>query len=235
MRSRSRRCFSFNNPFGACPRCQGFGNTIDFDLNLVIPDVTKTLGDGAIEPWTKPKYRAFQADLRKFAKQSGIPTDVPWIDLDADQKQFVIAGEGKFPGIQGFFSALERKKYKLHVRVFLSRYRGYAQCPECGGGRLRADALQVKIENKNIRELTSLTVGTGSGLLHQPQALTGAGRDRGKNSGADSGAAEVPERCGSGISHAGPPGGNALRRRSPENPAGHFTRIPAGRRAVCAG
>ena len=150
--------FSFNNPFGACARCQGFGNTIDFDLNLVIPDVTKSLGDGAIEPWTKPKYRAHMADLRKMAKQNGVPMDVPWQDLDADQQQLVIEGEDKFPGIQGFFAALERKKYKLHVRVFLSRYRGYAVCPECGGGRLRADALQVKIEGKNIRELTQLTV-----------------------------------------------------------------------------
>ena len=150
--------FSFNNPFGACPRCQGFGNTIDFDLNLVIPDVTKTLSEGAIEPWTKPKYRAFQTELRKFARPNGVPMDVPWQDMDAEQQRLVIEGEGKFPGIQGFFAALERKKYKLHVRVFLSRYRGYAQCPECGGGRLRADALQVKIEGKNIRELTQLTV-----------------------------------------------------------------------------
>jgi excinuclease ABC subunit A len=150
--------FSFNNPFGACPRCQGFGNTIDFDLNLVIPDVTKTLSEGAVEPWTKPKYRAYQTELRKYAKPAGVPMDVPWIDLDSDQQRFVIEGEGKFPGIQGFFAMLERKKYKLHVRVFLSRYRGYAQCPECGGGRLRPDALQVKIEGKNIRELTSLTV-----------------------------------------------------------------------------
>src|SRR5262245_58739258 len=150
--------FSFNNPFGACPRCQGFGNTIDFDLNLVIPDVTKTLAEGAIEPWTKPKYRTFQADLKKIAKQSGVPMDVPWQDMDTEQQRVVIEGEGRFAGIQGFFAMLERKKYKLHVRVFLSRYRGYAQCPECGGGRLRGDALQVKIEGKNIRELTQLTV-----------------------------------------------------------------------------
>jgi excinuclease ABC subunit A len=150
--------FSFNNPFGACPRCQGFGNTIDFDLNLVIPDVTKTLSEGAIEPFTKPKYRPWQAELRKFARQASVPFDVPWQDLSADQRELVIEGEDKFPGIQGFFAALERKKYKLHVRVFLSRYRGYAQCPECGGGRLRADALQVKIDGRNIRELTQLTV-----------------------------------------------------------------------------
>jgi excinuclease ABC subunit A len=150
--------FSFNNPFGACPRCQGFGNTIDFDLNLVIPDVTKTLGEGAIEPFTKPKYRPYQAELRKFARQSGVPFDVAWQDLTAEQRELVMEGEGKYPGIQGFFAMLERKKYKLHVRVFLSRYRGYTQCPECGGGRLRADALQVKIDGRNIRELTQLTV-----------------------------------------------------------------------------
>jgi excinuclease ABC subunit A len=152
------RLFSFNNPFGACPRCQGFGNTIDFDLNLVIPDVTRTLADGAVEPWTKPKYRAFQSELRKYARQAGVPLDLPWADLEAEQQRWVIEGEGKFPGIQGFFAMLERKKYKLHVRVFLSRYRGYAQCPECGGGRLRAEALQVRIEGKNIRELSAMTV-----------------------------------------------------------------------------
>jgi excinuclease ABC subunit A len=152
--------FSFNNPYGACPRCQGFGNTIDFDLNLVIPDVTKTLSEGAIEPFTKPKYRPYQAELRKFARQSGVPFDIAWQDLTAEQRELVMEGEskGKYPGLQGFFAMLERKKYKLHVRVFLSRYRGYAVCPECGGGRLRADALQVKIDGRNIRELTQLTV-----------------------------------------------------------------------------
>ncbi|HSM87125.1 MAG TPA: hypothetical protein VLT16_13280, partial [Candidatus Limnocylindrales bacterium] len=152
------RLFSFNNPFGACPRCQGFGNTIDFDMSLVIPDSSKTLAEGAIEPWTKPKYRSLQTDLRKFARQKGVPMDVPWQDLDREQQQMVMEGEGKFPGIQGFFTWLERKKYKLHVRVFLSRYRGYAQCPDCRGGRLRAEALQVRIEDKNICEASALTI-----------------------------------------------------------------------------
>jgi len=152
------RLFSFNNPFGACPRCQGFGNTIDFDMNLVIPDFSKSLNEGAIEPWTKPKYRSLFQDLKKFARQHDIPLDVPWCDLDRDQQQLVMEGEGRFPGIQGFFAWLERKKYKLHIRVFLSRYRGYAQCPDCCGARLRGDALQVKLEGKNICEATSLTV-----------------------------------------------------------------------------
>jgi excinuclease ABC subunit A len=152
------RLFSFNNPFGACPRCQGFGNTIDFDLDLVIPDPYKTLAEGAIEPWTKPKYRAHQTELRKFAKQHGILADVPWRELERDQQQLVLEGEGKFPGVHGFFAWLERKKYKLHVRVFLSRYRGYAQCPECGGARLRSEARQIRIEDKNICQVTAFTV-----------------------------------------------------------------------------
>ncbi len=152
------RLFSFNNPFGACPRCQGFGNTIDFDLNLVIPDAYKTLSEGAIEPWTKPKYRTYFSDLKKFARAQKIPMDVPWRELEREQQQQVLEGDGSYSGVHGFFAYLERKKYKLHVRVFLSRYRGYAQCPDCGGARLREEARLIRVENRNICEVTSLTV-----------------------------------------------------------------------------
>jgi excinuclease ABC subunit A len=152
------RLFSFNNPYGACPRCQGFGNTIDFDLNLVIPDKMKSLGEGAIEPWTKPKYRPLFTDLKRFAKQAGIPLDVPWVDLEEEQRELVLNGEGKFLGVRGFFNHLERKKYKLHVRVFLSRYRGYSLCSACNGTRLRLEARQVKINGRNICEICALTV-----------------------------------------------------------------------------
>jgi excinuclease ABC subunit A len=156
------RLFSFNNPYGACPRCQGFGNTIDFDLDLVIPDKTLTLNQGAIEPWTKPKYRALQADLKRFAREGGIPMDVAWNELDRDYQRLVIEGEGRFLGVRGFFNYLERKKYKLHVRVFLSRYRGYSVCSACNGARLRVEARQVKINGKNIRDVCSMTIEDAS-------------------------------------------------------------------------
>ncbi len=156
------RLFSFNNPYGACPRCQGFGNTIDFDLDLVIPDKSKSLNEGAIDPWTKPKYRTLFADLKRFAKQANIPLDVSWAELDPEQRRKVVEGEGKFPGIRGFFNYLERKKYKLHVRVFLSRYRGYSTCSACGGARLRIEAQQVRIDGKNICQITSMTVEEAS-------------------------------------------------------------------------
>jgi excinuclease ABC subunit A len=152
------RLFSFNNPYGACPRCQGFGNTIDFDLDLVIPDKSKTLGEGAIEPWTKPKYRPFLTDLKRYAKQADIPLDVAWAELDDEQKRLVLDGEGRYLGVRGFFHHLERKKYKLHVRVFLSRYRGYSLCSVCNGSRLRLEARQVRIQGLNICQVCAMTV-----------------------------------------------------------------------------
>ena len=161
------RLFSFNNPYGACPRCQGFGNTIDFDLDLVIPDKGKTLNEGAIEPWTKPKYRPLFTELKRFAKQAGIPLDVPWYELDAEKRRLITEGEGKFGGVRGFFQHLERKKYKLHVRVFLSRYRGYSLCSTCGGSRLRTEARQVKIEGKNICQVCSMTVEEAGRFFEQ--------------------------------------------------------------------
>ena len=152
------RLFSFNNPYGACPRCQGFGNTIDFDLDLIIPDKSKTLAEGAIDPWNRPKYRPFFTELKRAAKVQSIPMDVPWFDMTQEQQSFVLEGAGSFPGVHGFFQLLERKKYKLHVRVMLSKYRGYALCPDCKGQRLRAEARAVRIAGKNICEAAAFTI-----------------------------------------------------------------------------
>jgi excinuclease ABC subunit A len=166
------RLFSFNNPYGACPRCQGFGNTIDFDLDLVIPDKGKTLNEGVIEPWTKPKYRTLFTELKRFSRQAGIPLDVPWYELDAEQQKLVVDGDGNFGGVRGFFKHLERKKYKLHVRVFLSRYRGYSLCSACGGTRLRVEARQVKIDGKNICQVCSTTVEEAARFFGQLKLST---------------------------------------------------------------
>jgi excinuclease ABC subunit A len=154
------RLFSFNNPYGACPRCQGFGNTIDFDLNLVVPDPSKSFDDGAIEPWTKPRYRVLFQDAKKWARGRSIPTNVPWRQLTAEQRRLILEGdpENDYQGVKGFFAWLERKKYKLHVRVFLSRFRGYATCPDCGGTRLRAEARAVRVSGKSITEVCKFTV-----------------------------------------------------------------------------
>ena len=152
------RLFSFNSPFGACPRCQGFGNTIDFDMDLVVPDPSKTLTEGAIDPWTKPKYKPLAAEMKRYARQARIPLDIPWSGLDPEQRRTIIEGDGKWFGVRGFFAHLERKKYKLHVRVFLSRYRGYSVCGSCGGARLRAEARLVRIADKDICQVCTMTV-----------------------------------------------------------------------------
>jgi excinuclease ABC subunit A len=159
------RLFSFNNPFGACPRCQGFGNTIDFDLDLIIPDKSKSIDEGAIDPFMRPKYRTYQADLKRVAKVHNIPTNVAWHDLEPGQQQFILDGQGSFLGVHGFFSLMDTKKYKLHVRVMLSKYRGYARCPECKGQRLRAEARAVRLAGVNICEAAALTISTAHALF----------------------------------------------------------------------
>jgi len=153
------RLFSFNNPFGACPTCHGFGNVIELDLDLVVPDQAKAISEGAIEPWTKPHYRSHLAGLKRVAKQRGIRLDVPWRDLTDEERRLVVDGDGgDYEGIRGFFQWLERKKYKVHVRVFLSRYRGYLTCPDCGGTRLRREARDVRVGGLSIDTVSALTV-----------------------------------------------------------------------------
>jgi excinuclease ABC subunit A len=152
------RLFSFNNPFGACPLCHGFGNIIELDMALVVPDQTKSIQQNAIEPWSKPHYRAQLVELKRVARKR-VRLDVPWAELDDDEKRFVIEGDGGgWEGVKGFFRWLERKKYKVHVRVFLSRYRGYLTCPECNGARLRREARDVRVGERTIDVVCGLTV-----------------------------------------------------------------------------
>jgi excinuclease ABC subunit A len=156
------RLFSFNNPFGACPTCHGFGNVIELDMGLVVPDPSKSVNEGAIEPWSKPHYRAQLAELKRAARKAHVRLDVPWTDLTDAERRFIIDGEsaqgGDYEGVRGFFRWLERKKYKVHIRVFLSRYRGYLACPDCEGARLRREARDVRVGGRTIDAVSALTV-----------------------------------------------------------------------------
>jgi len=160
------RLFSFNNPFGACPTCHGFGNVIELDLGLVVPDPSKSINEGAIEPWSKPHYRAQLAELKRAARKGNVRLDAPWTDLTDEERRFVIegndpstgSGHGDYEGVRGFFRWLERKKYKVHIRVFLSRYRGYLACPDCEGARLRREARDVRVGGRTIDAVSALTV-----------------------------------------------------------------------------
>ncbi len=150
--------FSFNSAHGACPTCQGFGNLIGVNMDLVIPDRECSLQEGAIEPWTKPQFEWAQKELLAFCRRARIPVDVPFSSLTPEQQRWILEGKGDFPGVRGFFEWLETKKYKLHVRVFLSKYRGYTTCPDCKGTRLKPEALAVRIGGKTLPEVCALSI-----------------------------------------------------------------------------
>ncbi|MCC6164184.1 MAG: excinuclease ABC subunit UvrA [Acidobacteria bacterium] len=152
------RLFSFNHPFGACPTCHGFGNVMELDLGLVVPNPGKTLAQGAIDPWTKPQYRGYQMLLKRHGRDGKVRLDVPWAQLTEAERAFVVDGDGTYEGVRGFFAVLERKKYKVHVRVFLSRYRGYQICPDCHGSRLRREARDVQVQGLTIDRVGAMTV-----------------------------------------------------------------------------
>ena len=144
--------FSFNNPIGACPTCQGFGNTVDYDLDLIIPDPTLSLHEGAVDPWTKPQYSWYYEEELLPKARSKIRLNVPYSDLRPTEKEYVRNH------ILRFFREVEKKKYKVHVRVFMSRYRAYTQCPDCRGARLRKEALWVKLGECNIAEVAAMNI-----------------------------------------------------------------------------
>lgn len=152
------RMFSFNNPVGACPQCQGFGRSVGIDMSLVVPDPNKTIQQGAIQPWTFPRWRENFLDLLRVAKKAGIPTDVPFKKLTDEQLDIILHGYDGFDGIYKFFEFIERKSYKIHYRVFLSRYRGYTTCTACGGSRLRPEALSIRVGGKTIHDVVRMTI-----------------------------------------------------------------------------
>ncbi len=162
--------FSFNSPAGACSRCQGFGNTIDYSIDLVVPNRGLSIDEGAVEPWTKPSGQEWLDDFRKKAA-GRVRFDVPFAGLTEAEQKLVLEGDRKtkLDGIRQYFNYLETKKYKVHVRVLLSRYRGYTRCPDCQGSRLRKEALNVRVGE-------SFTVATDSQPARQGLTIADVAR-----------------------------------------------------------
>jgi excinuclease ABC subunit A len=150
--------FSFNHPLGACPECKGFGNILRYAEDLAVPDPTRSLAEGAVEPWSHPSGRRHQKGLMKAARKRGIDTERPYAELSPEDRRFVYEGGDGFGGVQGFFEDVESYRYKLHVRVFLSRYRSPSPCPRCAGARLRPEALSIRVGGINIAQLATKTV-----------------------------------------------------------------------------
>ena len=156
--------FSFNSPLGACETCRGFGRTMGIDYGLVIPDESKTLGEGAIRPWLSKSYRQCQRDLVRYARRRGVALDRPWRELDDATREWVLEGEADFDedgwyGVRRFFDWLETKSYRMHIRVLLSRYHSYRECPACRGARLKPQALLWRIGGRENARRT--LAGTG--------------------------------------------------------------------------
>jgi excinuclease ABC subunit A len=151
--------FSFNNPYGACPVCEGYGSIIGIDPKKVIPDPRKSVFEGAVAPWTGNKLGRYRDDLVFSAHRFDFPVHTPWKDLPEEHKKLVWEGNKYFTGIRDFFKQIEAKTYKIQNRVLLSRYRGKTVCPACGGKRLRKEAYYVYVGGKNIGELVEMPVG----------------------------------------------------------------------------
>jgi len=154
------RLYDFNSPLGACPQCEGFGDVVDVDMDLVVPDPMKSIRDGAIAPWNTPTYAHELEELVELADDYNLPVDIPFQDLNEEHLRLIREGvpERNFGGFRGFFNWLERRKYKMHIRVFLSRWRSYRPCPTCGGKRLRAESLATKVGGKDIAEISGLKI-----------------------------------------------------------------------------
>jgi len=169
--------FSFNHPLGACPTCTGFGAVLEWDEAKVVPDPGKTLAGGAIEPWQTPSSHWWQEQLEQEAPGQGVPLDVPWGELSARDREKVWQGAGPLEGVKDFFTYLEGKRYKMHVRVFLARYRVPRRCPDCGGRRLRPEVLRIRIADRTIAEVGGMALGD---LARWVASLGPAVGDRGR-------------------------------------------------------
>ncbi len=151
--------FSFNNPRGACSRCNGFGATLEYDEALIVPHPSRALRDGAIDPWTKPRYEKKRRALAEFAKRERIPLDKPWEQLASVQRQLLLHGKTRgYKGIFPFMCDLEEKRYKQYIRVFLRQYQTAQECPLCHGTKLQRDALNVRVGKFNIAQVAELPV-----------------------------------------------------------------------------
>jgi excinuclease ABC subunit A len=150
--------FSFNHPTGACPACNGFGAVLEYDLDLIVPDPGRSLAEGAIDPWTKPRYRKERAAVLRFAERRGEDADRPWRELPEPFRRELLHGGDEFEGVFPFLRDRERKRYKQYIRVFLRQYQRPRTCPACGGARLRPEARNVRVDGRTIAEVASLTV-----------------------------------------------------------------------------
>ena len=197
--------FSFNNPRGACPGCNGFGAVLEYDESLIVPDDRRSLAEGALDPWTKPRYEGRRRILRETARAKGISVDAPWRELPAAQRHFLLQEtKGRYVGMFPFLVRLEEKRYKQYIRVFLRQYQLAKTCPACRGARLKPEALAVRVGGRTIAEVAALTTARGARLARRPGAAPLPTDGGSAHPGGARGAGEFRRRRRPGLPHARP-------------------------------
>src|SRR5690606_7258725 len=160
------RLFSFNNPYGSCPECTGFGATLEYDPALLVPNPARSLKEGAVDPWEKPRYKRYRTKLLAFAREKGVSVDEPWADLPKAFRDEVVRGRRRgFQGVIPFLRSREPKRYKQYIRVFLRQYQSAHECATCRGSRLRGEALQIRVGGMDIGAASRLPIGRLRGWL----------------------------------------------------------------------
>ncbi|HET6229825.1 MAG TPA: hypothetical protein VFE05_07115 [Longimicrobiaceae bacterium] len=186
--------FSFNNPYGSCPECTGFGAVLSYDESLIVPNPGRSLGEGAIDPWSKPRYEAKRKKLADFASRQGMSMDAPWERLPEEFRHALMHGTRGFEGAMPFLVALEEKRYKQYIRVFLRQYQGARTCPTCAGAKLRQEALRVRLAGRTIAEVSEMPLGSLRGwmrtLTSNGAQPVGVQTSAGASTSADSGDAQ---------------------------------------------
>jgi excinuclease ABC subunit A len=167
--------FSFNNPYGSCPECTGFGAVLRYDESLIVPNAARSLAEGAVDPWSKPRYETRRKKLADFARKQGVPRDEPWAALPEEFRHAILHGAKGFEGIFDFLTGLEEKRYKQYIRVFLRQYQAAVTCPACAGAKLRPEALRVRLDGRTVAEIGEMPLNRLRGWLAELSPAEGGG------------------------------------------------------------
>ena len=224
--------FSFNSPLGACDECQGFGRTIDIDLDLILPDRRKTIAGNVVKPWSTPATRHERDNLLKFCSAQAIPTDVPFEQLSEAHQDYIINGYRRFEGIRGWFRWLETKTYRMHIRIFLAKYRSYVPCASCQGTRLKLESLLTRIDGKDIAQIYATSVGENEHFFRHLAEQHAGDRAMDLILGEICGRLKYLVGRGAVLSDPGSPIAHPVRRRGAARQSHHGHRLVAGQYAL---
>ncbi len=236
--------FSSNSPIGACPECEGFGRTVELDLDKVIPNPNLSMRNGLVAPWRTPAYREMNEWMLKLARRRKIRTSAPFREMTDEERTWLLDGdegprgkwdEDKWPGVHGFFKWLEGRRYKTHVRILLAKYRRFVTCPACGGAKLKTEALNVLVDGQSIADIGRLSIRDLVAWLDKIGSIAGSRDARGGRDARAAQSRRLPGRSRPRLPDGRAAGAHAVGRRGAADSSGERARQRAGRDALRAG